>query len=105
MLRRILFILTVPAMVLAPVLSATAAQAQSPHFVGTPTCTKSVSTGLTCSGKAAGLGNGSNCQDLWIKIFCVSRRLLITTGDGSWFRHRLVPAPSLAAGPTRPPGG
>jgi hypothetical protein len=30
---------------------------QSPHFIGTPSCTKSLSTGLTCSGKAAGLGN------------------------------------------------
>jgi hypothetical protein len=58
MLRRILFIFTVPAMLLVPVLSATAAQAQSPHFIGTPTCTKSLSSGLTCSGKAAGLGNG-----------------------------------------------
>jgi hypothetical protein len=57
-LRRILFLLTVPAMLLASILSATAAQAQSPHFVGTPTCTKSLSSGLTCSGKAAGLGNG-----------------------------------------------
>jgi len=37
---------------------APAAFAESPHFIGTPTCTKSVSTGLTCSGKAAGLGNG-----------------------------------------------
>jgi len=34
------------------------ALAESPHFIGTPTCTKSISTGLTCSGKAAGLGNG-----------------------------------------------
>ena len=58
MLRRILFLFTVPAMLLAFVLSATAAQAQSPHFVGTPSCTKSLTTGLTCSGKAAGLGNG-----------------------------------------------
>lgn len=58
MLRRLLFLFTVPAMLLASILTATAAQAQSPHFVGTPTCTKSVSTGLTCSGKAAGLGNG-----------------------------------------------
>jgi hypothetical protein len=57
-LRRILFLFTVPAMLLASILSATAAQAQSPHFVGTPTCTKSLSSGLTCSGKAAGLGNG-----------------------------------------------
>jgi hypothetical protein len=32
--------------------------AQSPHFIGTPTCSKSTTTGLTCSGKAAGLGNG-----------------------------------------------
>jgi hypothetical protein len=37
---------------------AATAVAQSPHFVGTPSCTKSLSTGLTCSGKAAGLGNG-----------------------------------------------
>jgi len=37
---------------------APAAFANEPHFVGTPTCTKSVRTGLTCSGKAAGLGNG-----------------------------------------------
>jgi hypothetical protein len=37
----------------------TVAVAQSPHFIGTPTCTKNSSTGvLTCSGKAAGLGNG-----------------------------------------------
>jgi hypothetical protein len=57
-LRRILFLLTVPAMLLASILFTQAAQAQSPHFVGTPSCTKSVSTGLTCSGKAAGLGNG-----------------------------------------------
>jgi hypothetical protein len=37
---------------------ATTAFAQSPHFIGTPTCTKSLTSGLTCSGKAAGLGNG-----------------------------------------------
>ena len=58
MLRGFLFLLTVPAMLLGSVLFATAAQAQSPHFVGTPSCTKSTSSGLTCSGKAAGLGNG-----------------------------------------------
>jgi hypothetical protein len=39
-------------------LATSAAWAQSPHFIGTPTCTKSLTTGLTCSGKAAGLGNG-----------------------------------------------
>jgi hypothetical protein len=32
--------------------------AASAHFIGTPTCSKSSSGVLTCSGKAAGLGNG-----------------------------------------------
>ncbi len=40
------------------VLSFSAVFANSVHFVGTPSCTKSLKTGLTCSGKAAGLGNG-----------------------------------------------
>jgi hypothetical protein len=44
--------------VLAAGVVAPAAYGDSPHFIGSPTCTKSVSTGLTCSGKAAGLGNG-----------------------------------------------
>jgi hypothetical protein len=58
MLRRILFLFTVPAMLLASILFAQAAQANSAHFVGTPSCSKSLTSGLTCSGKAAGLGNG-----------------------------------------------
>jgi hypothetical protein len=36
----------------------TVAFAESAHFIGTPTCSKSNSGVLTCSGKAAGLGNG-----------------------------------------------
>jgi hypothetical protein len=39
-------------------LMATSALAASPHFVGDFTISKSLSTGLTVSGKAAGLGNG-----------------------------------------------
>jgi hypothetical protein len=53
--------LLLPVVGLAAVLAlalAPAASAQSPHFVGSVTCTKSLTTGLTCSGKAAGLGNG-----------------------------------------------
>ena len=46
------------------VLSVSAAFAESPHFIGTPTCTKSLSTGLTCSGKAAGLGNAPSAAFL-----------------------------------------
>jgi hypothetical protein len=33
------------------------AVAASPHFIGDPTCSKSLNSGLTCSGKAAGLAN------------------------------------------------
>jgi hypothetical protein len=40
------------------VISSATALANSAHFIGTPSCTKSLSSGLTCSGKAAGLGNG-----------------------------------------------
>ena len=38
--------------------------AQSPHFIGTPTCSKSLTSGLTCSGKAAGLGNAPSAAFL-----------------------------------------
>lgn len=31
--------------------------AVSPHFIGTPSCTKNADFSITCSGKAAGLGN------------------------------------------------
>ena len=53
--RRIVFAMTLAGASLLPV---TTAVAQSPHFVGTPTCSKSLTSGLTCKGKAAGLGNG-----------------------------------------------
>jgi hypothetical protein len=49
---RVLFVTLV-----AAAISASAAVASSPHFVGTPTCSFSSSGVLTCSGKAAGLGN------------------------------------------------
>jgi hypothetical protein len=56
MLRKFGIIAVLALMALA--LAAVPALAQSPHFIGTPTCTKSTSGDLTCSGKAAGLGNG-----------------------------------------------
>jgi hypothetical protein len=46
------------------VLAVSAAFAESPHFIGTPTCTKSLTAGLTCSGKAAGLGNAPSAAFL-----------------------------------------
>jgi hypothetical protein len=42
----------------AVALTAHSALADSPHFIRTPSCTKSLSSGLSCSGKAAGLGDG-----------------------------------------------
>jgi len=63
-MRRVAFIFALPAMLLAFVLSAQIAQAQSAHFIGTPTCTKSLTAGLTCSGKAAGLGNAPSAAFL-----------------------------------------
>jgi hypothetical protein len=51
-------IVSVAVLAVTGLLLAATAFAESPHFIGTPTCTKSLSTGLTCSGKAAGLGNG-----------------------------------------------
>jgi hypothetical protein len=56
--------LAVLALALAGFTFAPAAFADSPHFIGTPTCTKSLSTGLTCKGKAAGLGNGPSAAFL-----------------------------------------
>jgi hypothetical protein len=47
------------ALVAAALTFAVVAYAESPHFIGTPSCSKNSNTGvLTCSGKAAGLGNG-----------------------------------------------
>jgi hypothetical protein len=55
--RRLRFIVPSAVALLAAAVFAAAAVAQSPHFIGTPSCTKSLTSGLTCSGKAAGLGN------------------------------------------------
>jgi hypothetical protein len=56
-MRSTLRLVVVLAALAATGLLASTAFAQSPHFIGTPSCTKSVTSGLTCSGKAAGLGN------------------------------------------------
>jgi hypothetical protein len=64
MRRRILFIFALPVMLAALVMGASAALADSPHFIGTPSCTKSLTDGLTCSGKAAGLGNSPSAAFL-----------------------------------------
>ncbi|WP_137994471.1 hypothetical protein [Streptomyces vilmorinianum] len=49
------------------------ATAQSPHFVGTPTCTTSFSTGVTCTGKVAGLGRDPT------RVFLDTSSISVTT--------------------------
>lgn len=56
-MRRLRFIVPSAVAVIAAAVFASVAVASSAHFIGTPSCTKSTTTGLTCSGKAAGLGN------------------------------------------------
>jgi hypothetical protein len=51
-------IVSIAVLAVTGLLLAATASADSAHFIGTPTCTKSLTSGLTCSGKAAGLGNG-----------------------------------------------
>jgi hypothetical protein len=55
-MRKIGIVAVLSLMALA--IAAVPAIAESPHFIGTPTVTKSASGDLTVSGKAAGLGNG-----------------------------------------------
>jgi hypothetical protein len=64
MRRSLRLSVAVSALAFAGLTFAPAALADSAHFIGTPTCTKSLSTGLTCSGKAAGLGNGPTFASL-----------------------------------------
>lgn len=69
--------------------SATVASAASPHFIGTPTCSKSSSGVLTCSGKAAGLGNGPTvayltADGIRATYVCVNHGGNIAPGQGTF---------------------
>ena len=85
--RRILFMAAFAVACLVPT---TAALAQSPHFVGTPTCSKDSSTFvLTCSGKAAGLGNGPTAAFLTASsvsenVICVNHGGNTAVGQGTF---------------------
>ena len=57
MFRRMLYILLLPAMLVASIAVSQAAQAQSPHFVGSQSCVSSTSGSVTCSFSVSGLGN------------------------------------------------
>ncbi|MFF4349391.1 hypothetical protein [Streptomyces sp. NPDC001530] len=68
------------------------ATAQSPHFIGDVTCTKSLTTGLQCSGKAAGLGNDPTqafltAGSVEAEYVCVNRGGNIAPGQGTEFQN------------------
>ncbi|MCX5560125.1 hypothetical protein [Streptomyces sp. NBC_00038] len=67
------------------------AAAQSPHFIGDVTCSKSLS-GLSCSGKAAGLGNVATdifltASSVEAEYVCVNRGGNIAPGQGTEFQN------------------
>ncbi|MFF4008261.1 hypothetical protein [Streptomyces sp. NPDC001717] len=74
------------------------ATAQGEHFIGAITCTKSLTSGLTCSGKAAGLGNRPTAafltaDSVQAEYICVNRGGNTAPGQGTEF--------NTVVGPTR----
>lgn len=74
----------------------TTATAQSPHFIGDVTCTKSLAAGLQCSGKAAGLGNTPTAAFLTAssvdaEYVCVNRGGNIAPGQGTETQNVIGP--------------
>lgn len=72
------------------------ATAQGEHFIGQVTCTKSLTTGLQCSGKAAGLGNRATAAFLTAssveaEYVCVNRGGNIAPGQGTEFQNVVGP--------------
>jgi hypothetical protein len=68
------------------------AVAQSPHFIGDVTCTKSLSAGLRCGGKVAGLGNVATdvfltASSVEAEYVCVNRGGNIAPGQGTEFQN------------------
>jgi hypothetical protein len=69
------------------------ATAQSPHFVGVPTCDKSLTTGLTCTGKVAGLGSDVT------RVFLDTSSISVTTACANPGRPtQIVPGQPIITG-------
>jgi len=86
-MRRLLAVLATAAAIVA--VSATVALGAGAHFVGTPTCSKSNSGVLTCSGKAAGLGNGPTdafltADGIRATYVCVNHGGNVAPGQGTF---------------------
>ncbi|MGW5433516.1 hypothetical protein ACWET9_41120 [Streptomyces sp. NPDC004059] len=77
------------------------ATAQSPHFIGEVTCTKSLTVGLRCSGKAAGLGNAPTAAFLTAssveaRYVCRNRGGNIAPGQGTETQNVQGPTQTIA---------
>ncbi|MFJ3519925.1 hypothetical protein [Streptomyces sp. NPDC090131] len=73
------------------------ATAQGEHFIGAITCTKSLTSGLTCSGKAAGLGNRAtaaflSAESVRADYICVNRGGNTAPGQGTEFNRVVGPS-------------
>ncbi|WP_329385326.1 hypothetical protein OG625_25275 [Streptomyces sp. NBC_01351] len=73
------------------------ATAQGEHFIGAITCTKSLSSGLTCAGKAAGLGNRAtsaflSAESVQAEYICVNRGGNTAPGQGTEFNVVVGPS-------------
>ncbi|MGW3358567.1 hypothetical protein ACWDFL_24555 [Streptomyces bungoensis] len=78
----------------------TTATAQSPHFIGDVTCTKSLTAGLQCSGKAAGLGNAPTgafltAASVEAEYVCVNRGGNIAPGQGTESQNVVGPTRTI----------
>ncbi|MFG2296563.1 hypothetical protein [Streptomyces sp. NPDC048603] len=84
--------------VVAGAAGTTTATAQGEHFIGPVTCTTSLTSGITCSGKAAGLGNRATgafitADSVEAEYVCSNRGGNIAPGQGTEFNQ--------VTGPTR----
>ncbi|MFD8373501.1 hypothetical protein ACFV2Z_22445 [Streptomyces sp. NPDC059688] len=78
----------------------TTAAAQSPHFIGDVTRMKSLTTGLRCSGKAAGLGNAPTgafltASSVEAEYVCVNRGGNVAPGQGTEFQNVVGPTQTI----------
>ncbi|MFI8822769.1 hypothetical protein [Streptomyces sp. NPDC053431] len=76
------------------------AVAQSPHFIGEVTCTKSLTAGLSCSGKAAGLGNSPTgafltADSVDAEYVCVNRGGNVAPGQGTETQNVVGPTRTI----------
>lgn len=77
------------------------AVAQNPHFIGDVTCTKSISAGLQCGGKVAGLGNVVTdvfltASSVEAEYVCSNRGGNIAPGQGTEFQNVQGPIQHIA---------